>query len=264
MTKGLETQAARAAPETSPVQVERLAQAAGVQVVRLCRPEKKNALTRAMYARMTEALRAAEADDGVRVTVFLGQPGCFSAGNDMGDFAEAAAGGDFGAEVVAFLKALAAGHKPLVSGVDGLAIGIGMTLHLHCDLTIATPRTLFRTPFVDLGLVPEGGSSLLGPLLLGPQRAFSLLALGEPMSGEQAFAAGLVAGLAEPEALEAAVLAAAARIADKPPEALRAARRLLRGDPATLLARIDEEAGEFARRLRSREAQAAIAAFLQR
>ncbi|OLP54487.1 enoyl-CoA hydratase [Rhizobium rhizosphaerae] len=246
------------------VSVERPGTHPGVQVIRLCRPEKKNALTRAMYASMSEALQAAEADDDLRVTVFLGQPGCFSAGNDMGDFAEAAAGGNFGAEVVGFLKTLAGGRKPLVSGVDGLAIGIGTTLHLHCDLTIATPRALFRTPFVDLGLVPEGGSSLLGPMLLGPQRAFSLLALGEPMSGAQALEAGLVAALAEPEALEAAVLSAAARIAAKPPEALMAARRLLRGDPAVLIARIEAEAVEFARRLRSREAAAAIAAFLQR
>ncbi|OLP58696.1 enoyl-CoA hydratase [Xaviernesmea oryzae] len=250
--------------EPVPVRVERPQDRRGVQILRIERPEKKNALTRAMYRRMTEALVEADADDSLRVTVFLGQPGCFSAGNDMGDFAVASAGGDFGQEVIAFLKALASSRKPLISGVDGLAIGIGTTLHLHCDQTIATPRALFRTPFVDLGLVPEGGSSLLGPRLLGPQRAFSLLALGEPFTAAAAHAAGLVARIVEPEMLEEETLAAASAIAAKPPAALAAARRLLRGDPAALLACIDEEARIFAERLRSPETQGAIAAFLQR
>src|SRR5690606_14551689 len=148
-----------------------------VQVVRMNRPDKKNALTRAMYRAMSQALSAGDADPAIRVHVFLGVPGAFSAGNDLNDFMAVADGGEGGAEVWDFLLGLAGAQKPVVSGVDGIAVGIGVTLNLHCDLTFATPRTLFRTPFVDLGLVPEAGSSLLAPAMLGRQRAFALLAL---------------------------------------------------------------------------------------
>ncbi|HMM64170.1 MAG TPA: crotonase/enoyl-CoA hydratase family protein, partial [Mesorhizobium sp.] len=150
-----------------------------VQVIRMNRPDKKNALTRAMYGKMSQALAAGDADPAVRVHVFLGVPGAFSAGNDLTDFLAVATGGEGGSEVWEFLLALARSQKPMVSGVDGIAVGIGTTLNLHCDLTFATPRTVFRTPFVDLGLVPEAGSSLLVPQVLGRQGAFALLALGE-------------------------------------------------------------------------------------
>jgi enoyl-CoA hydratase/carnithine racemase len=235
-----------------------------VRVIRLNRPEKKNAITRAMYLRMTAALEEADADDTVRVIVFLGTPGCFSAGNDMADFAEMAMQQALGHEVLGFLRALVTARKPLVSGVDGLAIGIGTTLNLHCDLTIVSTRTVLRTPFVDLALVPEAASSLLVPRRIGHQRAFALLAAGLPMSAAEAVASGLVWKAVAPEDVEAETQAAAIMLASKPPEALRIARDLLHGDRRETLSRIDEEAAHFADRLKSAEAQAAFMAFLSR
>ncbi|KQS67797.1 enoyl-CoA hydratase [Rhizobium sp. Leaf371] len=237
---------------------------AAIRVIRFNRPQKKNAITGAMYQAMTAALAAAEADDDVRVVVFLGSPGCFSAGNDMADFARMAMGETRGTEVFGFLHALATVTKPLVSGVDGLAIGIGTTLNLHCDLTVISTRTQLRTPFVDLALVPEAASSLIVPRIIGHQRAFALLAAGLPIAADEAVAAGLVWKAVAPEVLEQETLAAAAMLAAKPPQALRIARQLLRGDTADILARIDIEAEHFATRLKSTEAQAAFTAFLSR
>ncbi|RWD01550.1 MAG: crotonase/enoyl-CoA hydratase family protein, partial [Mesorhizobium sp.] len=176
-----------------------------IQIIRMNRPDKKNALTRAMYAKMSKTLAEGDADPAIRVHVFLGVPGAFSSGNDLADFMVVATGGDGGTEVWDFLMALAKVEKPMVSGVDGIAVGIGTTLNLHCDLTFATPRTVFRTPFVDLGLVPEAGSSLLAPRILGQQAAFALLGLGEGFSAERAKAAGLIYEVVEEAALEASV-----------------------------------------------------------
>ncbi|RCS23405.1 crotonase/enoyl-CoA hydratase family protein [Phyllobacterium salinisoli] len=235
-----------------------------VQIIRIARPEKKNALTRAMYAAMAEALRTGDADDVIRVHVIFGQPGAFSAGNDMQDFMAAAMGGTMGNEVLDFLEALSTAKKPVVSGVDGLAIGIGTTIHLHCDLTFATPQSLFRTPFVDLGLVPEAGSSLLAPRLMGYQRAFALLALGEGFSAEAAKEAGLVHRIVEPAGLEPAVLEAAQAIAARPPQAMQLTKALLRTPDEPAGERIAREAKHFAERLGSQEAREAVAAFLAR
>lgn len=235
-----------------------------VQVIRFNRPEKKNAITRAMYIRLTEALQVADENPAIRVNVFLGTDGCFSAGNDMADFMAFAIGGAMGTEVLDFLNALAAARKPLVSGVDGLAIGIGTTIHMHCDLTIASDRTVFRTPFVDLALVPEAASSLIAPRVMGYQRAFALLAAGEPLSAAEARESGLIWRVTTPEALEEETLAAAARLAAKPPEALKIARDLLRGSSHDILSRIHEEAGHFEAQLRSAEARAAFEAFMKR
>jgi enoyl-CoA hydratase/carnithine racemase len=235
-----------------------------VQVIGMNRPDKKNALTRAMYAAMTRALVAGDADPAVRVHVFLGVPGAFSAGNDLADFLTIASGGEGGQEVWDFLLALARSQKPMVSGVDGIAVGIGTTLNLHCDLTFATPRTVFRTPFVDLGLVPEAGSSLLVPQILGRQRAFALLGLGEGLSAEEAKEMGLIYDVVEENLLEQTALAAAERIAAKPPQALKIARDLMRGSREELVARIDIEADHFRERLKSDEARAALTAFMER
>jgi enoyl-CoA hydratase/carnithine racemase len=235
-----------------------------VQIIRLNRPDKKNAITRAMYAAMAAALAAGDADPAVRVHVFLGVPGAFSAGNDLADFMAVAMGGEGGNEVWDFLLALAQARKPLVSGVDGIAVGIGATLNLHCDITLATPRTAFHTPFVDLGLVPEAASSLLAPNLLGHQRAFALLALGEPLPAERALAAGLIHAIAPEDRLEADTLAMAEKIAAKPPEALKIARDLIRGPRDAVVARIHEENEHFRARLKSDEARNAFAAFLSR
>jgi enoyl-CoA hydratase/carnithine racemase len=249
---------------TDHIIVERSADHPGVQIIRFNRPDKKNAITRAMYVTMTDALTAADADPDIRAIAFLGTEGCFSAGNDLGDFLAAAMGGGMPGEVIGFLQALVRARKPLVSGVDGLAIGIGTTMHLHCDLTIASARSQFRTPFVDLALVPEAASSLIAPRIMGHQRAFAMLAAGEAFSGEEAREAGLVWKLCEPQAVEAAALAAASKLAAKPPEALRISRDLIRGDREEIIARIDEEARHFAARLQSAEAGAAFEAFMRR
>ncbi|WP_049736000.1 crotonase/enoyl-CoA hydratase family protein [Rhizobium ecuadorense] len=237
----------------------------GVQLIRFNRPEKKNAITRAMYRTMADALKAADADPAIRAIAFLGTEGCFSSGNDLNDFlAAAVGGGGLEQEILDFLYALVKAEKPVVSGVDGLAIGIGSTIHLHCDLTIASSRSQFRTPFVDLALVPEAGSSLVAPRLMGHQRAFAMLAAGEAFSAAEAKEAGLIWKVVEPGEVDAMTLTTAARLAAKPPQALRIARDLVRGDRDEIIARIDEEAGHFSARLKSAEARAAFEAFMRR
>lgn len=235
-----------------------------VQIIRFNRPGKKNAITRAMYAALTEALAEAEADDAVRVHVILGQPGAFTSGNDLADFLAFAATGEMGTEVLDLLRILPALEKPVVSGVDGLAIGIGTTLHLHCDLTFATGRSVFKAPFVDLALVPEAGSSLLAPAIMGHQRAFALLALCEDFSARQAADAGLIWKVVDEDALDAEVMAAAGKLAAKPPRALALTKRLMKGDRGAIETRIAEEAQLFAARLKSDEARAAFMAFMAR
>jgi enoyl-CoA hydratase/carnithine racemase len=235
-----------------------------VQVVRMNRPEKKNAITRAMYAAMAAALTQGDADEAVRVHLILGVPGSFSSGNDLADFMAVATGGEHGNEVYDFLIALAKAEKPVVSGVDGIAVGVGTTINFHCDLTLATPRTEFHTPFVDLGLVPEAGSSLLGPALMGRQHAFALLGLGDKLPAQAAKEAGLIHDVVAEDELEAAALALAQRVAQKPPQALKIARDLMLGDREVLVARIEEEGRQFAARLQSDEARAAFVAFMSR
>ncbi|MBB3966689.1 crotonase/enoyl-CoA hydratase family protein [Rhizobium metallidurans] len=249
---------------TNHILVERPEDHPGVQIIRFNRPDKKNAITRAMYTVMTEALASADGNPDIRATVLLGGEGCFSAGNDLGDFLAASMGGGMPREIVDLLYALVRAEKPVVSGVDGLAIGIGTTMHLHCDLTVCSARSQFRTPFVDLALVPEAASSLLAPRIMGAQRAFAMLAAGEPFSGEEAREAGLVFRVVEPHRVEAETLGLASKLAAKPPEALRISRDLIRGDREQIIARMDEEARHFASRLQSAEARAAFEAFMRR
>ena len=235
-----------------------------VQSVRMNRPDKKNAITRAMYAKMAAALTEGDADPGVRVHRILGVPGTFSSGNDLQDFMAIAMGGEGGTEVYDFLLALANAQKPIVSAADGIAVGIGTTIHFHCDLTFATPRTTFHTAFVDLGLVPEAGSSLLAPRVLGRQGAFALLGFAEGLPAEKALAAGMIYAVVGEDELEARSLEAAERLAAKPPEALRIARDFLLGDRAELVARIRDEGEQFRARLKSEEAKQAFIAFMSR
>ena len=235
-----------------------------VQIIRMNRPEKKNALTRAMYAAMAQALNSGDADPQVSVHVFLGVPGAFSAGNDLSDFLDVAMGGEGGSEVWDFLLTLVRCEKPMLSGVDGIAVGIGTTLNLHCDLTFATPRTVFRTPFVDLGLVPEAASSLLLPTVLGRQQAFAMLGLAEGFSAERAKAAGMIYDVVPEDALEEAVLAAADILAAKPREALKLTRDLMRAPREAAIERVRQENEIFRQRLKSDEARAALTAFMDR
>jgi enoyl-CoA hydratase/carnithine racemase len=236
----------------------------GVLVLILNRAEKKNALTGAMYDALTAGLAEANSDSAIGATVIFGQPGIFCAGNDIKDFIGFAMSGAIGAPIVRFLKALVGNAKPLVAGVDGGAIGIGTTMVLHCDYALASERAVFATPFVDLALVPEAGSSLIVPELMGQRLAFEMLVMGVRFDAKRAAETGLVNRVVSAETLEQATLEAASQIAAKPREAVAVSRRLMRGDPARLLARIDEEAVAFGERLKSAEARAAFEAFLSK
>ncbi len=237
----------------------------GLQTIRIARPEKKNALTSGMYAAMVDALQRGDDDAAVVAHLFIGSEGVFSAGNDIGDFVDSAQkGAGLDGPVIEFIRLLPRVQKPMIAAVDGLAVGIGTTLLFHCDLVYATPTARFSTPFLNLGVVPEAGSSLLAPLRLGYARAFELLILGETFNAERAREAGLINAIVPADQLEAAARGAAAKLASKPPEALAIARQLLRGNPSAVSARIVEEARLFRDQMSSSEAQEAFAAFLEK
>jgi len=235
----------------------------GVRMVRMNRPDKKNALTQTMYVEMTRALREAEANDAIRCVVLAGGPGAFCAGSDIADFQKRAEGG-LKPITVDFLHALARNAKPLLAAVDGLAIGIGTTMLLHCDYVVAASGATFATPFTKLGLIPEAASSLLGPMRMGHARAFALLVMGRAMSAEEAKAAGLINAVVDSAVLEETVLQAAREIAALPAGAVALARKLIRGNLDDILRRVDTEAMHFKERLQSDEARAAFVAFLTR
>ena len=236
-----------------------------VRVIRMNRPEKKNALTVAMYTAMAEAINSANTNDAIHCMVIAGVPGAFSAGNDIAEFAQAAmTGGTLARPVMPFLYSLADNKKPLVAAVQGVAVGVGVTLLLHCDQVIAATDARLTTPFISLGVLPEAGSSLTVPRLLGHQRAFSLLVMGQPLTAQEAKEQGLVNLVVTPEELDAAAMKTARIIAALPPQGVAIARRLMRGSPDELIARIDEEAKLFGERLSSPEARAAFQAFMTR
>jgi enoyl-CoA hydratase/carnithine racemase len=238
-----------------------------VVVVTLARPEKKNALTGAMYEALIAAFAQASDDDAIGALMIEGGGGVFSAGNDIGDFlARALAPGAEmkDAPVVRFIYALARFAKPLVAAVEGPAVGLGATLCFHCDLVYASPSARFHMPFVDLGLTPEAGSSLLAPQRFGRARAAESLMLCEPFDAEAARAGGLVNAVVDAASLHAHALAKAKALAAKSRQALLATRRLIRGDEAAVIARMDEEVKLFAAALKSPEAGAAFMAFMSR
>ena len=228
------------------------------------RPERRNALTHAMYEALAAALDRATADDAVRVVLFHGIGGHFTAGNDLGEFA-ASPPADTQSPVFRFLRGLVSHEKPLVAAVEGHAVGIGTTMLLHCDLAYAAPSAKFRMPFVDLALVPEGGSSLLLPRMLGMAKAGELLLLGEGFSGAEAAALGIVSRTAPEGEVLAFARAKAMALAAKAPEAVRLSKRLLRQrDRAAIDAVMIEEAEVFLSRLRSPELQEAVQAFMEK
>lgn len=236
-----------------------------IRTVRMNRPEKKNALTMAMYAAMAEAIESAAQNPALRCLLIAGAPTAFCAGNDIGDFIKMATGeGALGAPILRFLYALARCETPLVAAVQGNAVGVGTTMLLHCDHVVAADNARFATPFVGLGLLPEAASSLIAPRLMGQRRAFSLLVMGRPLSADEAKAAGLVNTVVAPDAVEAEAMKVAREIAALPPQGVLASRRLMRGNPDEIVARIDAEAELFKTRLQSAEARAAFEAFLAR
>jgi enoyl-CoA hydratase/carnithine racemase len=236
-----------------------------VCTIRMNRPEKKNALTSAMYDAMAQAIESASGDSAIRCVLIAGAPGVFSAGNDLGDFMKAAMGGEgLGGAVMRFLYALARAERPLVAAVQGVAVGIGTTMMLHCDYAVAAADARFSTPFVALGLVPEAASSLIAPRVMGHRRAFELLVMGKPLSGEEAKVCGLVNAVVPADQVEAEAMKAAQAIAVLPPEGVAISRRLMKGTPDEIVKRMDEESEAFRGRLKSPEARKAFEAFLTR
>jgi enoyl-CoA hydratase/carnithine racemase len=229
----------------------------------LSRPEKKNALTSAMYDALTSALAEADKDEAIGAVLIRGKDGVFCAGNDIGDFLNAGRNEEI-SPGGRFIQSLPFLQKPLVAAVEGPAIGIGTTLCFHCDLVYAAPTARFQMPFVDLALVPEAASSLLTPLRFGMAKASEALLLAEAFDAAEAHRLGLVNAVVETEALYSHALGKAKALAAKPRGAMLATRRLLRGDPAVLKARMVEELRVFGEAVRSPEARAIFAAFLQK
>ncbi|MFC3853584.1 enoyl-CoA hydratase [Salinispirillum marinum] len=236
----------------------------GVMVIRFNRPDKKNAITEAMYDMLRESLEQAETDAEIKAVLFTGDAACFTAGNDLRDFM-AHPMKDRNAPVLRFLRTAAVFPKPMVAAVNGSAIGIGTTLLLHCDLVVAGEQAVFQMPFVNLGLVPEFASSLLLPRQVGHVKAAEWLLLGNRFSAQEALAAGLINKVvADTDTLEAG-RSWAQELAKRPPEAMQAAKRLMKGEGyAEVLKSIDAEAEIFQERLRSKEFATAVASFFQR
>jgi enoyl-CoA hydratase/carnithine racemase len=234
-----------------------------IVTIRMDRPEKKNALTGAMYSAMTEALRQADSDSAVRVILITGSENCFTAGNDLADFAAAKPGQP--APAIRYLEALASTTKPVLAAVSGVAIGIGTTMLLHCDLVHAAAGARFQLPFVNLGLCPEAASSLILPWRMGHLRAAELLYYGDPFSADTARDLGLVNQVLPDAELAAAVLEKARQLAEKPPAALRATKNLLKSAPADAIKHaMARETEQFAALLQAGEAKEAMTAFLER
>lgn len=236
----------------------------GVLRIQFNRAEKKNAITAAMYQALAHALRHAERESAVRVALIHGAPDVFTAGNDLQDFLASPPHSN-DAPAFQFLRAIHEFPKPLVAAVSGLAVGVGTTMLLHCDLVYCTPETRFSLPFVNLGLCPEAGSSFLLPRLAGYQRAAELLMLGEPFAAETAKEIGMVNAIVPTEALLAAAMATAKKLAAKSAASLRETKMLMKqGIHEAVKLAMGDESEAFRERLESLEAKEAFAAFLEK
>ena len=238
----------------------------GILTVTLARAEKKNAITRAMYLVLAEATRRAQDDASVRVLMFKAEGDSFSAGNDISDFSGSGSnrsGRMADAPVFQFLKSLADLEKPAVAAVRGRAVGIGLTLLLHCDLVVVAEDALLSTPFVNLALTPEAASSLLLPMVIGHQRAFEMFALGEPIDGKTAFAWGLANRVVASAEVDTIADGLAEGLAARAPNSIRKTKGLMR-DAEQLWALIQREGEAFTSQLSSPEAREAFTAFSQK
>ncbi|MEX2473688.1 enoyl-CoA hydratase/isomerase family protein [Marinobacter sp.] len=227
----------------------------------IARADKKNALTRAMYQRLSEEIHQAARDESVHAIVLSGDGGVFTAGNDLDDFRTRATDPDPKPSAgLAFIETLMDCDTPVIAAVEGLAIGIGTTMLLHCDSVLTGRSARFKTAFVDLGLVPEAASTVTMPLHLGSRRTSDLLLMGETLNGDEAGDCGLVSRVVEDgQALEQA-LAQAKKLAGKPREALRATKRLIRAPwREAVRDALERERPVFAERLRSDDCHAALA-----
>lgn len=238
--------------------------AGGILTIEFNRPEKKNAITAAMYQAMVEALQAAEGDAALRVILFAGKPEVFTAGNDIEDFLKnPPTAAD--SPVLQFLRQISQANKPMVAAVAGNAVGIGTTLLLHCDLVYAADNAKFALPFAQLGLCPEAASSLLLPQIAGYQRAAEKLLLGEAFDAQEARDMGLVNKVLPVDQLAAFAQAQAAKLAALPASSIRITKRLMKqGLAATVENQMAEEIRHFSAMLASPEAKEAFTAFMER
>lgn len=234
-----------------------------VITIRMSRPEKKNALTFDMYRGLTDVINSAIRDDTVRVLLLAGAGGVFTAGNDLKDFA-APGNADASSPVFGFLHTIASCPKPIVAAVNGVAVGIGTTMLLHCDLIVADPATRFSLPFINLGLVPEAASSLILPRMIGHQRASELLLLGDMFDAATAERHGIINKVSAPGESETDAMAWAQTLARKAPNALRVSKALLKSETTGIEARIEEEARAFLPMLRGPEFREALMAFMEK
>lgn len=237
------------------------------RVITLRRPEKKNALTQDMYLAMSEAINSAQDNAAIRCIVITGGSGVFTAGNDLEDFLKdgtASADKPRASNAIKFLHALANNAKPIVAAVDGIAIGVGTTMLFHCDYVLASTSATFSTPFIHLGLVPEGASSLLAPRTMGHQRAFAMLVMGRTVSAEEAREAGFVNTVVATGHTETEARKVAREICALPAEAVALSRKLLKPPPEEIIQRINQESALFGERMRSDEAVNAFKRFFAR
>lgn len=235
----------------------------GVLRLVLNRPDKKNALTQAMYAALSNGIQRAESEKGIRVVHISSAGDVFTAGNDVSDFLEAN-GTPEESPVVEFLYAIAETNVPIVAAVNGLAVGVGVTMLLHCDFVYCAEGAWLTTPFVDLGLVPEAASSMTMPMQMGYRRAAEMLLLGDTISADQAWESGLVNNVLDADDLLEHSLVIARRLAQKPKSALRQSKALMRRDPETMHSRMQQELKAFDSALKSPEAQEAMRAFMEK
>lgn len=241
----------------------------GVLTLTFNRPDRKNAITVAMYAALADSLEQAADDASVRVVVIQGSMTAFTAGNDIVDFqnapAQDGAQPDSQRPVARFLHAIATFPKPLLASVCGPAVGVGVTMLLHCDLVFCGDNAMFSMPFVNLGVVPEAGSSLLLPQMVGYRRAAQLLLTGEAFTAETALDFGLVNSIVPPDECSEFTQAMAARLAAKPMASLLATKRLMKGaQQDEVLARMATEGKVFGRMLHEPAAREAFAAFVEK
>jgi enoyl-CoA hydratase/carnithine racemase len=236
----------------------------GILTLTFARPDKKNALTNAMYGVLADSLVSAETDPAARVIVLRGEGDMFTSGNDVGEFAAIAAGAVQGERHVSrFVRALAQSTRPLVAAVQGRAVGIGTTMLLHCDFVVLAENAQLSTPFVNLALVPEAASTLLMPMRVGYARAYEMFALGESMEAATALNLGIANRVVPLDRLRAEAEGVAARLAKLPAGSLAATKRLMR-NAALLTAQIGAESESFAERLKTAEAREAFTAFAER
>lgn len=236
----------------------------GVLTITISRPDKKNALTNAMYGALADALERADAEAAIRVVVFQADGEIFSAGNDLGEFtAQSENQGPAVRHVERFLRNLVSASKPLMAAVQGKAVGVGTTMLLHCDLVLLADDAQLIAPFINLALVPEASSSLLMPARIGHVRAFEMFALGDPVVASDALAWGLANRVVARDQLRAETRKLALRLAEKPAGALALAKGLMR-NTEQVLEQMERESKIFSAQLRSAEAKEAFRAFAEK